>query len=129
PGELSRRIMKSLTAIMLLVVFGWFVTSVAMTVGGYMHVGEETMLYIHLDVGWSVNFAIAMNYFVYFLFSADYRAALLEQLNWLRCKHVSQERPQNTTSVFQTSGSTGRRTSHMEVQLQTRVQPVRGSIS
>ncbi|KAH7706380.1 hypothetical protein AAVH_26399, partial [Aphelenchoides avenae] len=64
----SRKIMKSLTATMLLVAFGWFVSALTLSLAALLGAGEETLFYLHVNIGWSVNFAIAMNYFVYFSF-------------------------------------------------------------
>jgi hypothetical protein len=67
-NKIDRRIMRSLTVVMVLVICGWFLTSVAMTIGVMLGLDEEQMFRVHLNVGWTVNFSIAMNYPVYFAF-------------------------------------------------------------
>jgi hypothetical protein len=67
-NRIDRRIMRSLTVVVILVLVGWFLTSLSMTVGVMSGLNDEQMLQLHLNVGWTVNFSIAMNYPVYMAF-------------------------------------------------------------
>lgn len=67
-GRIDRRIMRSLTVVMVLVLLGSFLTFLVISIGVMMELDEEQMFELHLNIGWTVNFSIAMNYPVYFAF-------------------------------------------------------------
>ncbi|KAE9412877.1 hypothetical protein Angca_000753, partial [Angiostrongylus cantonensis] len=67
-----KQIYRSLIIISLTVVFGWFSTMLIVEIANFLHV-EVERLYANLLAGLFVNFACAMNFFVYYTVSKEYR--------------------------------------------------------
>jgi hypothetical protein len=67
-NPIDRRIMRSLTVVMILVLCGWFLTSFTMLIGIAFGMDEEQMFRLHMIFGLPVNFSISMNYPVYMAF-------------------------------------------------------------
>ncbi|CAD5232376.1 unnamed protein product [Bursaphelenchus xylophilus] len=105
-GSASKRLIKSLSFVMLTLVIGWLFVG-AFTVGyGSTHevVTPSDAYFFHMNLGWLINLGMAANYFIYFHFNDDYRRAFAEQLGILTCGlWKPMEKDVNSTKVFATS--------------------------
>lgn len=93
----DKRILRCLTIIVLMVVFGFVSVSLTLYIDNLLELEDEKMLIHNLYRGVAINGTIALNYVVYYVCSAEYRIAFKEQLKILICK--SNSAVNSTTSV------------------------------
>ncbi|KAI6190447.1 G-PROTEIN-RECEP-F1-2 domain-containing protein [Aphelenchoides bicaudatus] len=80
-NEATKRIFKSLSVIMLFLLFGWLFNAAMRTVFIIVDANLLTVNYAGLYGGLLVNITIASNGLILYLFSQDYRCALKQEIN------------------------------------------------
>ncbi|KAI6184887.1 G-PROTEIN-RECEP-F1-2 domain-containing protein [Aphelenchoides bicaudatus] len=68
-GTIDKKIMRSLSVIVCLILFGWFAASAIISFGISKGWSEEQIFNAHMYIGSLVNVAISMQYLVYMFFS------------------------------------------------------------
>ncbi|KAE9548394.1 hypothetical protein FO519_008397 [Halicephalobus sp. NKZ332] len=77
------KLLKPITAILVFIIIGWLFN---LAYGFYIDMiglrekDEEAFMILHMYTGISINLGVVSDYFVYFVFSKDYRSAFCRQL-------------------------------------------------
>lgn len=63
------RLMKTLSVVLFSIVFSWFLTIlIATIVLSFYQPTEDKIYFMHMNLGWTINFSIAANYFIYYYY-------------------------------------------------------------
>uniref|UniRef100_A0A914CNY7 G-protein coupled receptors family 1 profile domain-containing protein n=1 Tax=Acrobeloides nanus TaxID=290746 RepID=A0A914CNY7_9BILA len=94
--------MKPLTVIMFIVIFTWPI-SVILFALVRTYVPPENLTKVSLYMSWIFFFGVSSHYFVFFIFSKDYKQAFLRQLSCLPCGKKSSTVPVITMAITKSS--------------------------
>ncbi|CAD5232375.1 unnamed protein product [Bursaphelenchus xylophilus] len=101
----TKKLVKSLSFIMLSLLVGWLFVGVFTTVYGRTHpnISHADSYFFHMNIGWLINLGISANYFIYFAFNDEYRRAFSGQLRILTCGRWVAQRSGSVGATFVTS--------------------------
>ncbi|KAI1725224.1 serpentine type 7TM GPCR chemoreceptor srsx domain-containing protein [Ditylenchus destructor] len=111
--ETSKKVLKSLTVITAVVLMGWTINAVVLTVSGsIIKFDMAKMFFLELYFGINVLASCSANYLVLYRFSSDYRSAFRHQFSALIATFSRQAVVQNKsqTTVVWSSISRNRAT-------------------
>lgn len=87
-SSFNKQILWSITVVTVLVLSGWIITSVIMTLSVYLEWDINRNPLLTFNAGLFINASISSNYPIYFWMSSDYRKAFKQQLKLLFCRKV-----------------------------------------
>jgi hypothetical protein len=99
-GNMDRKLMRSLTWTMLMILCGYFLIAVTLVHDTFKeNIETEDLLKHHIYAGLAINATIAMNYPIYYFNNHDYKTAFNEQLKIIFCCPTSNSIQSQISSI------------------------------